>query len=127
MDALAQPEVAFPEDGPGAWGGDAGVEVDGGAGGGGGGGASCAAATEARASAARQPRTTVKRRICPLHRPTAPEPLPFRAMELKITPEPSPDERRAIERALAELRREREESPWWRAGLEDVEADDDVT
>lgn len=49
-------------------------------------------------------------------------------MEIEITPEPTPEERAAIERALAGLRRERVESLWWRAGIADnteTAADDD--
>jgi hypothetical protein len=116
--AFAQPDFAFPEDAPDVWGGWLGGELDGGAGGGGGGGASCAAAAEASASAARQPRTTVRRRICLLYRPMTRKALPLRTMELEITPEPTPEEREAIERALTVLRRERAASPWWASGLD---------
>jgi hypothetical protein len=48
-------------------------------------------------------------------------------MELEITPEPPPEEREALERALARLLAEpaRERSAWWREGvrenLDDVE------
>ena len=45
-----------------------------------------------------------------------PEALPLRTMELEITPEPTPQERAAIERALAALRRGRVESSWWQPG-----------
>jgi hypothetical protein len=40
-------------------------------------------------------------------------------MRLEITPEPSPDERVALERALARLLEEPEEqgSAWWREGI----------
>jgi hypothetical protein len=40
-------------------------------------------------------------------------------MELEITPEPSPEEREAIERALARLLAEGadERSGWWREGV----------
>ena len=47
------------------------------------------------------------------------EPLRLRSVEPEITPEPSADERAAILRALRELRRERPESHWWRAGLDE--------
>ncbi len=46
------------------------------------------------------------------------------AMKLEITPEPTPDERAAIERALAESAssygRADGRSTWWREGLEDA-------
>jgi hypothetical protein len=42
-------------------------------------------------------------------------------VELEITPEPSPEERQALERALARLleepERARERSAWWREGV----------
>jgi hypothetical protein len=40
-------------------------------------------------------------------------------MEIEITPEPSPEERAAIERALAGLRQDGtgERSGWWREGV----------
>lgn len=42
-------------------------------------------------------------------------------MELEITPEPSPEEREALERALARLLQEpasaQERSAWWREGI----------
>ena len=40
-------------------------------------------------------------------------------MEIEITPEPSPEEREAIERAVARLLEERTEqrSDWWREGV----------
>jgi hypothetical protein len=44
-------------------------------------------------------------------------------VELEIEPEPTPDERAAIERALAALGGAAREDPrgaWWRAGLEDA-------
>ncbi len=45
-------------------------------------------------------------------------------MELEITPEPTPDERAAIERALAELAprdgRADSRSAWWYDGLEEA-------
>ena len=51
-------------------------------------------------------------------------------MELRWSPEPSPEEREALERALARLLAERAEprSRWWRAGVaENVLAEEDVT
>ena len=46
--------------------------------------------------------------------------------ELEITPEPSPDERAAIEVAVAALLTDERQAPtaWWTAGLADT-ADDD--
>jgi hypothetical protein len=46
-------------------------------------------------------------------------------LELEITPEPSTEERAAIEAAVAELLTDEPQQPsaWWRAGLDD--ADDD--
>ncbi len=47
---------------------------------------------------------------------------------LEITPEPSPDERAAIEAAMAEVQAGSRETAgaWWRAGLLDaVEGDDE--
>jgi hypothetical protein len=46
--------------------------------------------------------------------------------ELEITPEPSPDERAAIEAAVAEVLNGESETrgAWWRAGVLDA-ADDD--
>ena len=41
-------------------------------------------------------------------------------MELEITPEPTPEELEAIERVLTALRAERQESPWWRTGLDEA-------
>lgn len=41
-------------------------------------------------------------------------------MELEITPEPTPAERAAIERALTELASADGRSTWWREGLEDA-------
>jgi hypothetical protein len=43
-------------------------------------------------------------------------------MELEITPEPSPEERKVLERALAHLLEEGapEPSTWWRVGLEEA-------
>jgi hypothetical protein len=44
-------------------------------------------------------------------------------MELEITPEPTPEEREAIERALTALSPDAERSPrgeWWRAGVEEA-------
>ena len=40
-------------------------------------------------------------------------------MGIEVTPEPSPDEREALERALARLLEEPAEprSPWWREGI----------
>ncbi len=51
-------------------------------------------------------------------------------MELRWSPEPSPEEREALERALARLLAERAEpqSRWWRAGVaENVLPEEDVT
>ena len=47
-------------------------------------------------------------------------------MELEITPEPSPEERVAIEAALAELAQEqaREPGPWWAAGLPEADEEE---
>jgi hypothetical protein len=49
------------------------------------------------------------------------------APEIEITPEPSPEERAAIEAAVASLHGNHSEpSPWWRAGvLESTEEPDD--
>ncbi len=46
--------------------------------------------------------------------------------ELEITPEPTPEERAAIETAVAELLTRESERPsaWWRAGV-DPDADDE--
>jgi hypothetical protein len=44
-------------------------------------------------------------------------------MDLEITPEPTPAEREAIERALTALSPDAEPSPrreWWRAGVEEA-------
>lgn len=41
-------------------------------------------------------------------------------MELEITPEPTPEEREAIGRAVALLLAAPSESRWWRAGLEEA-------
>ena len=48
-------------------------------------------------------------------------------MDVEIHPEPSPDERAAIEAAVAELHAERREtrSAWWDAELADAVDDDD--
>jgi hypothetical protein len=46
-------------------------------------------------------------------------------MEIEITPEPAPEERAAIEQALAALARADGKSPWcewWRRGLEEAVA-----
>jgi len=51
-------------------------------------------------------------------------------VELRWSPEPSPEEREALERALARLLAERAEprSGWWRAGVaENVLPEEDVT
>ena len=47
--------------------------------------------------------------------------------DLEIIPEPSPEERAAIEAAVAELRAGSHEtrSAWWRAGLFDSVEDDE--
>jgi hypothetical protein len=47
-------------------------------------------------------------------------------MDVQITPEPTPEERRAILAAL-ELERELEPSAWRRAGLEPAEDEDYAT
>jgi hypothetical protein len=47
-------------------------------------------------------------------------------MDLQITPEPTPEEREAILRAL-ELEREPEPSPWQRAALEAEDDEDYAT
>jgi hypothetical protein len=44
-------------------------------------------------------------------------------VELEVTPEPSPEERDALERALAGLLEAEPPPPrgaWWRAGIEDA-------
>jgi hypothetical protein len=51
-------------------------------------------------------------------------------VEVRWSPEPSPEEREALERALARVLAEREDprSAWWRAGVaESVVAEEDVT
>jgi hypothetical protein len=51
-------------------------------------------------------------------------------VELRWSPEPSPEARAALERALARVLAEREEprSAWWRAGVaENVLPEEDVT
>jgi hypothetical protein len=51
-------------------------------------------------------------------------------VEVRWSPEPSPEEREALERALARVLAEREDprSAWWRAGVaENVVAEEDVT
>jgi hypothetical protein len=49
-------------------------------------------------------------------------------VELEITPEPSPDERAAIEAAVAALLdgNAKPQSAWWHAGLPDASDDDDL-
>jgi hypothetical protein len=41
-------------------------------------------------------------------------------MAVEIKPEPTPDEREAIRRALAELDREERPSAWWEAGIREA-------
>lgn len=51
-------------------------------------------------------------------------------MELRWSPEPSPEEREALERALARLLAARAEpgSAWWRAGVaENVAPEEELT
>jgi hypothetical protein len=48
------------------------------------------------------------------------------AMDAEITPEPSPEEREALERALASLAKPPADArgPWWREGLgEELDGD----
>ena len=48
-------------------------------------------------------------------------------MPVEIRPEPTPEEREAILRALSQLNGHEEPSPWWRAGVEEsIGADEDV-
>ena len=48
-------------------------------------------------------------------------------MPVEIRPEPTPEEREAILRALSQLNGYEEPSPWWRAGVEEsIGADEDV-
>lgn len=61
-----------------------------------------------------------------LYRRKAPESLIGAAMDLEVTPDPSPDERAALERALAESvgKAADPRSAWWREGLrEDMDED----
>ena len=49
-------------------------------------------------------------------------------MEIEITPEPTPEERAAIEAALTELLAEEalaSRAAWWRAGIGDATDDDE--
>jgi hypothetical protein len=48
-------------------------------------------------------------------------------MNLDWSPEPTPEEREALERALARLVAERDDprGAWWRAGVEESVASDD--
>ena len=46
-------------------------------------------------------------------------------MTAEIKPEPTPEEREAILRALAELDGEDGESAWWRAGLAEAVEDEE--
>lgn len=46
-------------------------------------------------------------------------------MELEIRPEPTPEEREAIVRSLAELDGEAAPSPWWRAGVQESVEDEE--
>lgn len=49
----------------------------------------------------------------------------FPRMELEITPEPTPEERAAIEQAIAAaLERQPDGGAWWRAGMADLEGED---
>jgi hypothetical protein len=41
-------------------------------------------------------------------------------MGVEIRPEPTPEEREAILRALAELAREEQPSAWWEAGVREA-------
>jgi hypothetical protein len=41
-------------------------------------------------------------------------------MGVEIKPEPTPEEREAILRALAEFDREEQPSPWWEAGVREA-------
>jgi hypothetical protein len=41
-------------------------------------------------------------------------------MSFRIRPEPTPEECEAILRALAELEREEQPSPWWEAGVREA-------
>jgi hypothetical protein len=48
-------------------------------------------------------------------------------MGLEIKPEPTPEEREAILRVLAELERDDRPSPWWEAGVRDAVDGDSET
>src|SRR5438132_1690122 len=76
------------------------------------------------ASAARSAHVTTRRRRIRLRIGRSPDPFTLHAVDVQITPEPSPEEREAILRALEEERAdEAEPSPWRRAGLEPEEED----
>jgi len=60
---------------------------------------------------------TTRRRRIRLRIGRSPDPFTLHAVDVQITPEPSPEEREAILRAL-ELERDPEPSAWRRPGIE---------
>src|SRR5207244_5626938 len=73
-------------------------------------------------SAARSAHVKTRRRRIGLPIGRFPDPFTLHAVDVQITPEPSPEEREAILQALAEERAdEAEPSPWRAAALDDYE------
>lgn len=69
----------------------------------------------------------MRRASSPLYRSALQEALGFSPVELEWTPEPTSEEREALERALAQLLVERDDhcGAWWRAGVEESVSSED--